>query len=263
MQKELIFIKLGGSTITDINNPFMHKSFAIKKILRQIKKATEKRDINVVIGHGGGSFGHEAAKINDIQNDLRKGVALTHAAMVDLNHIILDLMLQEGFAPFPFHPSNFMFSRGGKIAGVWQQSISAALANNRTPVVHGDIIMDFEKNIYLASTEAVFNALARDMRPSKIILLTDVDGVFDSNPKNNKNAKLVPLIDGSNISKILKGAGPATKTDYTGGMNSKVQIGYETVRDYDATVYIANGTRAGIIEKILNGDDALCTIIRK
>ncbi len=54
---EIVFIKLGGSVITK-PEPYTADYDVIKSVLTEIKEIKEKRHINILIGHGGGSFPH-------------------------------------------------------------------------------------------------------------------------------------------------------------------------------------------------------------
>src|SRR5215207_11554757 len=60
--KELIFLKLGGSLITDRTQPYTPRLDIIEDVALQISAALQDYpDLRLVIGHGSGSFGHVAA----------------------------------------------------------------------------------------------------------------------------------------------------------------------------------------------------------
>lgn len=54
-----------------------------------------------------------------------------------------------------------------------------------------------------------------------LIIMTDVDGLYSSNPKNNQNAKLIKEV--KDISKVKAAAGGAGSAIGTGGMATKLQ----------------------------------------
>jgi isopentenyl phosphate kinase len=60
---ELVLLKLGGSVITDKTRPFTARLDVIERLAAEIKNALTDRgdDLRLIIGHGAGSFGHEAA----------------------------------------------------------------------------------------------------------------------------------------------------------------------------------------------------------
>ncbi|EQD36844.1 gamma-glutamyl kinase, partial [mine drainage metagenome] len=96
----------------------------------------------------------------------------------------------------------------------------------------------------------------------KIIICTDVDGVFESNPKVHKKASIIPYVDRSNIDEVLKCAGPSLKIDVTGGMRTKVALLYDAIKSSNSVGYILNGSKAGTIYNFLIGKGANFTEMR-
>jgi glutamate 5-kinase len=81
-----------------------------------------------------------------------------------------------------------------------------------------------------------------------LILLTVVDGLFDSDPNTNPNAKVlttIPELDGH----IMDLAGASRSALGTGGMRSKLRAA-RLATAAGESVIIANGTRPNIIEEI-------------
>ena len=67
--KEIVLIKYGGSIITDKTKPLSIDYSIINKLNHQIKEILQM-GLSVIVGNGGGSFGHYYAKAYD----LRKGI---------------------------------------------------------------------------------------------------------------------------------------------------------------------------------------------
>ena len=60
-QKPIVFVKIGGSLITDKIKPFTLKEHALEVICEEIKTAM-KSGKRLIVGHGAGSFAHVPAK---------------------------------------------------------------------------------------------------------------------------------------------------------------------------------------------------------
>ncbi|MFN3762874.1 MAG: hypothetical protein ACK4WK_06715, partial [Anaerolineae bacterium] len=59
---ERVFLKLGGSLITDKSSPYTPRPEVIRRLAEEVREALEARpDLELVVGHGSGSFGHAAA----------------------------------------------------------------------------------------------------------------------------------------------------------------------------------------------------------
>ena len=70
--RELTFIKLGGSLITDKTRPYTPRLDVLQLLAYEILDAQRATPgLPIVLGHGSGSFGHTAAK----KHGTRQGVA--------------------------------------------------------------------------------------------------------------------------------------------------------------------------------------------
>ena len=61
--RELVFLKLGGSLITDKTKPYTVRMDKLGDLANQVARALQTHpDLLLILGHGSGSFGHTAAK---------------------------------------------------------------------------------------------------------------------------------------------------------------------------------------------------------
>ncbi|SHJ89768.1 glutamate 5-kinase [Paramaledivibacter caminithermalis] len=86
-----------------------------------------------------------------------------------------------------------------------------------------------------------------------LILLSDIDGLYDSNPKENPDAKLISYVD--NISDEIKEAAGGAGTSFgTGGMITKIKAA-EIAVSAGSSMIIVNGSSPNIINEIVEGKD--------
>ena len=85
-----------------------------------------------------------------------------------------------------------------------------------------------------------------------LILLTDIDGFFTADPRHDPEAKLIPVIEKIDMKIQRLAYGTAGKRG-TGGMQTKIQAA-RLATACGITVVIANGFHAGILLKIINGE---------
>jgi glutamate 5-kinase len=86
-----------------------------------------------------------------------------------------------------------------------------------------------------------------------LFILSDVDGVYDQDPRNNPNATLIPEID-EITNEIYAMAGCTNNVIATGGMKTKIQAA-EKATENGIETYILNGSRSEIFEKLLKGEN--------
>ena len=86
-----------------------------------------------------------------------------------------------------------------------------------------------------------------------LIILSDIDGLYDSNPKENPNAKLLPLITTLN-EEIKAMAGDSNSKFGTGGMATKIKAA-EIALNSGVNMVIAQGEKPENLIKIVRGED--------
>ncbi|MBR6739803.1 MAG: glutamate 5-kinase [Clostridia bacterium] len=85
-----------------------------------------------------------------------------------------------------------------------------------------------------------------------LILLSDIDGLFDSDPHSNPDARLIPVVNGidDSLRALAGGAGSAVGT---GGMASKL-LAAEMLLKEGRDMVIANGSDPSVITRICSGE---------
>ena len=129
-----------------------------------------------------------------------------------------------------------------------------ALSHGLIPLVYGDVAFDEIWGCTIISTEQIFACLARELKPSRIILASIVEGVYDSDPLQNPQARLFQEIGPGNIAQVERTLSGSHGVDVTGGMLTKVREMYALVRSQPSlSVHLISGQREGLIERALLG----------
>jgi isopentenyl phosphate kinase len=265
---DLYLVKLGGSVITDIGKPNTPDTKTMNRVIKEIKSAVAKNpNIQVIVGHGSGSFAHIPAKKYRLNEGLTgkrsiKGAAITSAIAANLHRIVITNMIAGGLNPFSFPPSAGAVTKSGKIENWDISHIKDALGKGFVPVTCGDVTMDVDRGIAVVPTEEPLEYIASKMKPTKVIIAGDVDGVFTSNPKLYKDAALRPVITQKNIKEALKGATGSTKIDVTGGMHDKLQRLWGISKKYNTECHIINAKVPNRLYSALVGEKVIGTRIK-
>ena len=85
-----------------------------------------------------------------------------------------------------------------------------------------------------------------------LIILSDIDGLYDCDPRRNENAKLVYIVDTID-DELEQSAGGAGSDVGTGGMKTKIEAAKLTM-DSGINMIIANGSEEKSIDRILSGE---------
>ena len=234
----MFLVKLGGSVITVKSRYRVFREKAVSEMLQQLKATGEP----FALVHGGGSFGHIKAKEFGLPGNLSEktiqGCSIVHRDMIDLDQRIIKSMNNIGLAGLGISPALFS-NKVDELVEVF----SMYSKNGFSPVTFGDVYIDEEKNrVEIISGDDLILELTRKLKPTRVIFLTDVDGIFDRNPKKFPGAKLLKVL---NESPRYDTHG----TDVTGGMEKKAGIIKEIART-GTTVYVLNGNKPSRIHDI-------------
>jgi isopentenyl phosphate kinase len=270
--KELVFLKLGGSLITDKTQPYTPKLDVIEDVALQISKALQNHsELRLVVGHGSGSFGHVAASEyhtrdgfsprasplihrgrDKTEDNYWKGFAEVWYQASALNRFVMKALHKVNVPSIALPPSANVIASDGKVS-IWETtSISMALAAGLVPMIYGDVTFDEVRGGTILSTEDLFSHLARALNPQRILLAGIEAAVWEDFPDRTRK---VETVTPRTFSQISEGVGKAAGADVTGGMQSKVTQMLELVQQIpDLKVQIFSGVEPGNIARVLAGE---------
>jgi isopentenyl phosphate kinase len=136
-------------------------------------------------------------------------------------------------------------------------TIQSALSHGLVPLVYGDVALDETLGGTIISTEQIFAYLARRLRPSRLVMVGIVDGVFEADPLLQPSARPIPRITPRNWEEVRAALGGSHATDVTGGMAAKVEGLLELVGELPGLkAHVLSGERPGALhEALLAGGD--------
>lgn len=256
-------LKLGGSVITVKDEPMTADHKSIQRLCEEIRLAWP---MPLIMVHGGGSFGHPMAEKYGIASGFTSerqvpGFARTHQAMVALNTIIVDALLELGVPALSVAPSSFIITRDARIDAVDLEVVGHLVVRGILPVLYGDSVLDRTAGFSILSGDQLAVRLAVDTGASRLIFGVDVDGVYTSNPKLVPEAHLIERLSLMKLEGYVK-IGKSLTTDVTGGMLGKIDEA-RTAVEAGVEVQIVNAKRPDVILKALRGEPVRGTILTK
>lgn len=258
---ELVFLKLGGSLITDKLRFETPRTVVIERMAREIHNALSARpDLSLVLGHGSGSFGHFAAdryKVHKGNLEDWRGYAETAAAAQRLNRLVVDAMLGVGVPVVSLQPSASARCSAGELVELNLDPVTTLLDRRLVPVVYGDVALDSAQGCTILSTEQIFAYMARVLCPSRIIMAGEVAGVYSGDPHRDTIVRLVPSITAHNYAQVEEMLSASFGVDVTGGMLTKVRSLFALATEMPGLqVRIVTGRTPQIVERVLADADA-------
>ncbi len=248
----ITLVKLGGSLITDKTIRASFREDAMQRIAQEIAGAiAQQPTMPLIIGHGSGSFGHFEAKQHNTMAGVQtpeqwRGFASVATIAAELNYLVAKVLHAAGLPIFRVQPSASAIAQDGNITQMALGNIESALARQLIPLVYGDVAFDAVRGGTIISTETIFTYLVEHLPVSRILLLGEVDGVYDL------QQQVIPNITPANFEAIKPALGGSAGVDVTGGMLTKVEDMLALTQAKSAlSILIFNGKTPGLLQSAL------------
>ena len=220
----MIVVKLGGSVITEKERRETLDGAALDRAADALAGAQE----DLVVVHGGGSFGHHHAAEWDVSVDAGThdagGALAIHGAMTTLNRFVLDRLHERGVPALPVHPLSTAARDADGSLDLPLSQVERMLSESFVPVLHGDVVATAGEGVTVLSGDEIVARVASDLDATRVGLCSTVPGVLDA---DERVVERVSSLDDAAL-------GGSAATDVTGGMAGKVR----TLLDLDAPAHV-------------------------
>lgn len=257
-------LKIGGSVITDKSRELQAKMKTINRLAEEIREANVQ---NLIIVHGGGSFGHPLAQRYNLKEGFKEkgqriGFSETHHVMTVLNGLFMDALIWSNVPAVSVTPSSCIITKNGRIQCFEEASLKMFLEMGFYPVLYGDAVLDTEIGFTILSGDQLVSVLATRFNAERIIIGVDVDGLYDADPKVKKTAKRFKHLTLEELKKVKTKLGKSRVCDVTGSMFGKINELLPVI-EHGIPVTIVNAAKPNYICKVLKGEKVKSTLIEK
>ncbi|KCZ71794.1 glutamate 5-kinase [Candidatus Methanoperedens nitroreducens] len=248
---ERIVLKIGTSSLTREDGSFNRG--LTEDIANQVAKLRELGKTVIIISSGAIGIGCEELKMASRPREIPLRQA---AAAVGQN-----ILMQEWMAAFKKHDLKVAqilltyeaFSNRMTYLNL-RNSISALLEAGVVPVVNeNDPICVHEIEATFGDNDKLSAMVASKVEAELLILLSDIDGLYDKNPKKNEDARLISTIE-KITPEIESYGGNPTSMKGVGGMRTKIEAAKITSIS-GCHMVIANSAVSDAVIRIMYGED--------
>ncbi len=246
-----VVVKIGTSSLTNKDGSFNRK--LTEGIANQVAKLMELGKTVIIVSSGAIGIGCEELKMPSRPREIPLRQA---AAAVGQN-----VLMQEWVVAFKEH--------GIKVAQILltyeafsnrmtylnlRNSISALLEAGVVPVINeNDPICVHEIEATFGDNDKLSAMVASKVEAELLILLSDIDGLYNKNPKKNEDAQLISTIE-KITPEIESYGGSPTSMKGVGGMRTKIEAAKITSMA-GCHMVIANSGIENVVLKIMMGED--------
>lgn len=243
-----ILIKIGSNVLSDENG--MVNREIIENIAGQVNDLIAKGKQVILVSSGAGICGVGAINKWSRREDINYKQALCAIGQVELM-----MAYKEYFAEYDIHVAQILLTRDDfddhhrtlNIRNTMFTLIDEGVIPiiNENDSVSVDEIKIGDNDTLAAMTASLWNA-------DLMIILSDIDGVFDSDPKENSDAHLIQLVENADRLKGDIEIG-GTSTFGTGGISSKIEAA-SMLNKFGIPMALLNGSKKDIIRKSVDGN---------
>ncbi len=242
-----IVIKVGTSSLT-----YETGKINIKKIEALVRVISDLRNRGVeVVLVSSGAVGAGVGKLNlkEKPTETRKKQALAAIGQASLVSIYDKFFSEYGHNTAQVLLTKFILDDEERYKNT-KNTFETMFDYGVIPIVNeNDVISTYE--LEFGDNDTLSAHIAALVDAQLLILLSDIDGLFDSNPTENPDAKLIPIVEDIDDG-IISVAGGAGSRRGTGGMVTKLKAA-EIVTPCGIDMLITNGSTPEKIYDIFEG----------
>lgn len=112
--------------------------------------------------------------------------------------------------------------------------------------------MCVDMQVCFSDNDKLSALVSSELDADLLVILSDVNGLYDSNPKLNKEAKIIPVVE--KITNEILNYGTEASAGGRGGMKTKLEAARLVTRS-GGTVVVANGQEPSIIKRVFVGEE--------
>lgn len=238
-----VIVKIGSSVINNSN-----EEDYLSDICNELSRLAKKEKDIVLVTSGAISEGMKILNINEKPNDIKKLQALAAVGQQKLM-----LSYEKIFSNNNINTAQLLITHNDINDRVSYLNIKGTieelLSNEIIPIINENDVVSTEE-IKLGDNDNLASMIANLINADLLIILTDQDGMFDKNPDNFADAKLIKKLNVNDL-KNYDSDFSTNSVIGTGGFSTKIQAVRRAALSGTLTL-IANGFQKGIVQDIFN-----------
>ena len=251
--KKRVVIKIGTSTITHMNtgNLNLGKLEQFVRVLTDIRN--QDKEV-VIVSSGAIGAGRKALGIKE-----RPQTLSLKQACAAVGQARLMMIYQKLFAEYNQTIAQILITKRILLNEISlfnaENTFQELLAMGVIPIVNENdpISTDQIQEENFGDNDTLSANVAELVKADLLILLSDIDGLYSDDPRNNEKAKFIRFVD--HIDEKLEAMAKGADTAFgTGGMATKIAAA-RIANDAGVDMVIANGDDVGNINRILAGEE--------
>ncbi len=250
MENKLTVIKVGTSTLTYENGKINYRRIeALCKVLSDLQNSGEQI---ILVSSGAIGVGMGKAGLSQRPTETKKKQALAAIGQCELmymydklfgeyNHTVAQILLTKYAVETDHQKQNVI------------NTIDELLSMNIIPIINENdtVAIDELEGNNFGDNDMLSAIVAGLVQADRLVILTDIDGLYDSNPRTNPDAKKIDIVENIGEEILAMAAGTGSNRG-TGGMVTKLHAAdYATKRGVEC--FVMNGSNPNALYYVFDG----------
>ena len=244
-----IVIKIGSNVLSDDGG--MANQEVIHNIAEQVDMLMKDGKQVIIVSSGAGICG-----VGAINKWSRRGDINYKQALCAIGQVELMMCYKSYFGDFGAHVGQLLltaedFSDDNRTLHI-RNTLFTLVDEGVIPIVNENDSVCVDE-IKIGDNDTLSALTANLWSADTLIILSDIDGLFDKDPKTNPDAKLIEQVD--DIDKTLNEIDVTGKSSFgTGGVTCKIEAARK-VNQYGINMILLNGKKKSIIRDAIAGNE--------
>ena len=243
-----VVIKIGSKALADKSGRISYSR--IKFLASSVKYLRSKNIDCLIVSSGAILAGNELFSLNIKKINIVKKQAIASLGQLKLMSYYIKAFEKEKVDVSQLLLTNDIFSNRKRFLNT-RATILELIKMKIVPVINENDTVSVDE-IMFGDNDILASKVASMMDADCLILLTDTNGLYSSNPKKNKQARLIQVIKQDKFDSTV--ISDTSEEISFGGMKSKIEASLE-VSKFGIPTIIANGTAKDELRRIFNYED--------
>ena len=244
-----IVVKVGTSTLLYPNGKI--NLYRIEHLARELSDlASQGREV-ILVTSGAIGAGMVRMGLSERPDSMQEKQALASVGQVLLMHLYDKFFTEYGQVAGQVLLTKENFANHNQYINA-RNTLMAMLKNGIIPVINENDAVTVAE-VKIGDNDTLSATVAAIVDADVLIILSDIDGVYDANPQTHPEARLLSEIK-EITSAVEAMAGGAGSSVGTGGMATKIEAA-KIATAASVTMFIASGGENGMLSRIIAGED--------
>lgn len=247
MYKERIVIKVGTNVMTNKDNRIVRP--VLKRLVSQIAELYERDIMTILVSSGSVIAGKEVLGKSKIKDKTQRRQVYSAIGQPRMMRLYYNIFHDYGLKCAQVLPTKRDFSPGLHRENMIN-CCEGLISEGVIPIANEDDAVSVTMSMF-SDNDELASLIAQLMNADKLIILTDIDGVYTGHPDSENSDLIKDIQPNENLDKYIQDNNK-TEGEGRGGMGSKLDFAKQAAAKNIPT-YIANGKKDNTIIDIIDG----------